>query len=229
MDARYQKNLGLIGETGQQTLLDSHAAIIGAGGLGGTVFEIFVRYGVGKITIIDFDSFEETNLNRQLLSSVKLLGGKKALAALERANEINPDVKVLAVCEKITDDNAAELIAGADIVCDCLGNIHDRFVLERAAKKLGIPMVHAAVAGSGGQIMTIFPGDKGLSAIYGSEKEAPKSGEELSRGTPPSTVMTIASMQAHETITVLTGIGEPLRNSFMKIDLGKWQTKIYSI
>ena len=231
-EARYIKNIGILGEEGQNRLFDSHVAIAGAGGLGGTVFEILVRYGVGRITIIDFGSFEESNLNRQLLSSVKLLGKNKASAAVKRANEINPDVKVLAHGERITDENARVLIGGAHLVCDCLGNIRDRFVLERAARALSIPMVHAAVAGQRGQLATIFPGDVGLSAIYGEEKSAPASGDEITLGTPPSTVMAVAAMQAHETVRLL--IGEPphpaaLRNELLVVDINKWEFSHYQL
>lgn len=226
---RYEKNLGLIGIEGQKILNSSHIAIIGAGGLGGTVFEIMLRYGVGHIKIIDFDSFEETNLNRQILSSVAGIGEKKVDAAKNRGELVNPETKIEAICEKISDTNAKNILSGCDVAIDCLGNIKDRFVLERAAKTLGIPFVHAAVAGHTGQITSIFPEDTGLSAIYGDEKSAPKSGEEVSVGTPPSTVMTIASMQAHEAIIILTGIQEPLRNKLLRIDLKNWKTSILTI
>lgn len=226
---RYQKNIGLLGEVGQEKLKNSHVAIIGAGGLGGVVFEILVRYGVGKITIADFDSFEETNLNRQLLSSVSNLGQNKAITATARAREINPDVEVIAEALRLTDGNAYKLIAGANLVCDCLGNICDRYVLERAAKKCGIPFIHATVAGAEGRIMTIFPEDRGLVAIYGEELAAPSSGEEVLRGTPPSTVWTIASMQAHEAISLLTNIQPTNRNLLLVIDLSSWRIQRLAI
>lgn len=220
---RYKKNLGLLGEKGQKKLLNSHVAIIGAGGLGGTVFEILVRYGVGKITIVDFDSFEPTNLNRQLLSSVNLLGKNKATAAKGRAKEINPDVLVTAIQDKLTEENSVRLIKDSDLVCDCLGNISDRFVLQRAAQKSQIPMVHAAVAGNACQVMTVFPGDSGLKTIYGREENAPQSGNEMNWGTPPSAVWTAASLQAHEAVAVLTGIQEPLHNKILRVNLKTWR------
>lgn len=228
-EPRYQKNIGLVGEAGQEKLLRSHVAIVGAGGLGGTVFEILVRYGVGKITIVDFDDFEEANLNRQLLSTMPALRTNKAIAAVERARAVNPSAQVIAHAQRLTDENADRLIAGADLICDCLGNIRDRFVLGRAAARLGIPLVHASVAGAEGRITTIFPGDRGFQAIYGDESAAPPSGEELRQGTPPSSVFAIASMQAHEAIAVLTGIQPPLRQTLLLVNLGDWRLKLLKL
>jgi molybdopterin/thiamine biosynthesis adenylyltransferase len=224
LNKRYLKNIGLLGEEGQQKLFESRVAIVGAGGLGGTVFEILLRYGVGCITIIDFDAFEATNLNRQLLSSENNLGTNKAVAAAERARTINSGVEVVPIAQKITDANAERLLSGADCVCDCLGNIRDRFIVERAARGLGSPMVHAAIAGEQGQVMTVFPGDIGIEAIYGKESEAPVSGEEIEKGTPPSSVMAMASLQAHEAIKVLIG-KTAMQGTVLCIDLSDYGMK----
>lgn len=225
IEPRYKKNIGLLGESGQEKLLSSHVAIVGAGGLGGTVFEILVRSGVGKITVVDFDDFEETNLNRQLLSTVPLLGTNKAIAAVERARAVNPSVEVVAHAQRLSDDNAPHLLSGAGLACDCLGNIRDRYMLERSARELGIPLVHASVAGAEGRIMAIFPGDIGLRAIYGDESAAPTAGDELAQGTPPSSVFALASMQAHEAIAILTGTQPPLRQTLLIVNLGNWRLK----
>lgn len=229
VNARYIKNIGTLGEEGQKKLFSSHVAVVGAGGLGGTVLEILARYGVGRITIVDFDSFEPTNLNRQLLSSEENLGESKARAAAKRAASVNSDVEVIPVTEKLTDANASELLKDADTVCDCLGNIHDRFVLERASRALKIPMIHAAIAGERGQIMTVLPDGAGLASIYGEEDSVPKSGEEVELGTPPSSVMAIAAMQAHEAIKVLLGAPDPMRDEILRIDLSDRSMKRLAI
>lgn len=225
---RYAKNIGTVGENGQQKLLAASAAIVGAGGLGGTVFEILVRAGVGRITIVDFDAFEATNLNRQLLSSERNLGESKVAAAVKRASEVNAAVRVIPTCERITDENAARILRDADVVCDCLGNIRDRFVVERAARGLRIPLVHAAVAGTSGQIMTVFPESAGIEAIYGDEASAPDAGEELRQGTPPATVMAVASLQAHEAIGVLLGKGT-LKDAVLRVDLAAFSMKTLTL
>lgn len=228
MDKRYTKNIGTLGENGQRKLLASHVAIVGAGGLGGTVFEILLRSGVGTITIIDFDTFEPTNLNRQLLSSEKNLGKNKAHAAAKRGAKINSAVEVIPIAKKISDANATALLSGVDLVCDCLGNIRDRFIVERAARTLRIPMVHGAIAGERGQIMTIMQGSAGIETIYGTEDDAPHAGEEIEKGTPPSSVMTIASLQAHEAIKALRGKAA-LEGKMLLIDLSDYTIKTIAI
>ncbi len=229
MDLRYARNLGTLGKEGQKKLARSHVAIAGAGGLGGTVFEIMVRAGVGKITIIDFDVFEPTNLNRQLLATEKTLGQNKAVAAAERASEVNSEVEVVARQDRLTDANAEKLLAGADLILDCLGNIRDRFAIERAARKLEIPMVHAAIAGMRGQVMVVWPDGAGLEAIYGAEADAPASGDELERGCPPASVMAIAALQATEAIKLLTGRSELMKDNISRIDLNNFSISRFTI
>lgn len=221
----YQRNIGTIGIEGQSDLLSSHVAVIGAGGLGGAVFEILARFGIGKITIADFDKFEESNLNRQMLSSTQNLKTKKIEAAIKRGKIINPAVEIKTFSKKITRDNARKIISGADIVADCLGGLPDRFIVEDAARKLKIPMVHAALSGFKGQITTIYPENEGLKSIYGPPQDLPKFGEEAALGTPPSMVMHMASIQAHEIIKVLLGLGEPFRNKLVLVDLNEAKIK----
>jgi molybdopterin/thiamine biosynthesis adenylyltransferase len=229
IEKRYSRNIGTIGEDGQRRLRGSHAAVAGAGGLGGAVFEILCRMGVGRITVIDCDSFEPTNLNRQLLATEKTIGKNKAEAAAKRAHEINPDVKVAAVKERISEKNAKAILEGARLACDCLGNIRDRFALERAARSLGIPMVHAAVAGNHGQIITVFPDSAGLEAIYGPAGSAPDSGLELELGTPAASVVAVAALAAHEVIKILSGCGEPLRNEILRLDLDACEMRRFEL
>ena len=229
IEKRYEKNLGTIGEEGQERLRRSHVAIVGAGGLGGTVLEIIVRYGVGRITVVDFDSFERTNLNRQLLATERTLGQNKAETAVARAKDVNPEVETIAKATRLTDENAIELIRGTDVVCDCLGNITDRFVLERAARELRVPMVHAAIAGWRGQLMTIMPEGKGLAAVCGEENAAPRSGEETERGCPPSSVMAIAALQAHAAIMLLCNESRPTPDELLSIDLSDYRTEKFRV
>ncbi len=226
---RYQRNIGTVGVEGQSDLLSSHVAIIGAGGLGGTVFEILLRYGVGQITIADFDKFEESNLNRQLLSSMKDLKKKKVASAVRRGRLINPATTVKTYSQKLTKANAAKIIEGADVVADCLGGLPDRFIVEGAAKKLNIPMVHAALSGFKGQLTTIFPEDEGLISIYGPPEKLPKSGTEAQLGTPPSMVLYMASLQAHEIVKVLLNLGEPFRNILALVDLNEAKIRQFQL
>ena len=163
----YARNMQSLTPTEQSTLLGARVCVVGQGGLGGGVTEILARQGVGALTLIDGDRFEETNLNRQLLCTESGLGGLKAEAGADRVGRINAAVKVTHHAVFLDASNAAGLMAGADVVVDCLDNLRDRFVLEAAAKAAGIPLVSAAVAGTGGHATTIFPEDPGLRLIYG--------------------------------------------------------------
>ena len=229
MKKRYQRNLGTLGEEGQKKLLGAHVVIIGAGGLGGSVFENLVRAGIGTITIVDPEVFEPTNLNRQLLSSENNIGRKKVEIAKEHASKINSDINVIAVDDRVTSENAESLLKNSDIVCDCIDSIPDRFIIQNAAGRLEIPMVHAAVAGTTGQLMTILPGDIGLKAIYGDEAFVPIKGEEEELGTPSSTVSAIAALQAHETIGIVTGNQTPLRNELLRVNLESWNVTRFKL
>jgi len=228
-EKRYERNLGTIGKAGQEKLANSSVAIVGAGGLGGGVFEILVRTGVGKIKIIDCDVFDETNLNRQLLSSVSLIGTRKVDAAYARALEVNPGVKIIPVFERLEEKNAAEILFGADVVCDCVDSIDTRFIIEHAAGDLRIPLVHAAIAGYECRIAAIFPSDMTLEAIYGDPFAVPSRGIETSLGTPAFTAMQAAAIQAMETIRIITTGDSILRKRLLRIELDKLSSSIYAL
>jgi len=215
---RYQRNIGTIGIEGQIKLLRSKVVIVGAGGLGGTVTEILVRMGVGNLTVVDGDYFEDSNINRHLLCHENNLGESKSKAAIKRAGEINSGVEVTSFPHPVTKENVGQLIKGVNVIVDGLGEISARFVLEEAAKKAGIPLVHGAIAGFYGQVTTILPGDEGLRKIYGLRDMAPISGSETELGTPPTIASIVASFQAQEVIKVLLGSDELLQNRLLTID-----------
>jgi molybdopterin/thiamine biosynthesis adenylyltransferase len=216
---RFTRNLNTYTLTDQARLLKSKVAIIGLGGLGGTVTECLSRAGVGNLILVDHDEFEDHNLNRQLVCTQDLLGRSKARSAAERVLRVNNSVFVEAHREELTADNADRIINDCDTVIDCLDSIESRFVLESAAKQAGVPLVSAAVAGLGGQVTTIFPQDKGLELIYGPPKEIknPK-GAETTLGCLPQSVILTAAAQSAEAINVL--FGQPvLRDRILMIDV----------
>jgi len=164
---RYRRNLGCLGMDGQCQLLQSCVAVMGAGGLGGFVIEGLARLGIGRLTVIDHDSFVESNLNRQLGAAEADLGRRKAEVICERVSRINRAVETTARIERLDGDNAAELLQGAQVAVDALDNVPDRLVLAHAARGLGIPLVHGAVAGMTGQVMTLSPESDALDRLYG--------------------------------------------------------------
>ncbi len=176
----YARNQKRLSSEDQIKLLQSHVAVIGLGGLGGTVTEILARIGIGSLTLVDGDHFDDSNLNRQLLSSTEVLGEQKAAVAAKRVKAVNPAVETQSVSSFLTAENAPQLLNGADIAVDCLDSITDRFTLEAACRKMAITMVSAAIGGTSGQLTVIYPGDQGLSRIYGPpEKASHRGGKNL--------------------------------------------------
>lgn len=213
---RYRRNAGTVGLKGQLRLLECKAAVVGAGGLGGTVIELLARMGIGYLKIIDGDNFALHNLNRQIIATESNIGCSKADAAAKRVAAVNSDVEVHYENCMLDEKNAAELLSGMDVILDGLDNISSRLILAKAARQLRIPLVHAAIAGWTGQVMTIFPGDKGLEDIYSTTEN--NTGIETVLGNPAATPALAASLQVHEAVKVLTGKGEPIRNKLLYFD-----------
>lgn len=216
---RYLRNMGTIGLDGQAKLLRATVAVVGLGGLGGYAAEALARMGVGHLTLIDGDAFEEHNLNRQLLSAESLLGCSKASAAELRVSAINSAVEVTGCAVILTSENLRELLSGAEVVVDGLDRLPPRLVLQAGAQSMGIPMVHGSIAGFMGQVMTIFPSDLGLRGLFGGSDQVPEHGLELTLGTPAATPMAVAAWEAQEVVKVITGRGEPLRNRLLLLDM----------
>ena len=216
---RYARNMRTFSLTDQATLLKAHAAVVGLGGLGGAVTEILARMGVGRLTLVDGDRFEDSNLNRQILSSIAQLGHSKAAAARQRVDQINPSVGCLGPAGFLTPENAPELLASCDVVVDCLDNLPARFMVEDACRRVGRPLVSAAVAGASGHVTTIFPEDRGLRLIYGEPQHLPLKGAETALGTVPFSVVFLAALECAEVAKIILKKGTPFRNKLLVADL----------
>ncbi|MDA3956728.1 HesA/MoeB/ThiF family protein [Oceanispirochaeta sp.] len=213
---RYQRNGRTITPEENTILAGKKVFIAGAGGLGGYILEFLLRAGVGRITIIDPDRFDDTNLNRQILCTEPLMNVSKAETAANRAAVVNSEVKVTALKEKLTAENALELCKGHDILIDALDNIPARLAMQDAAEKLNIPMVHGAIAGSYGQVSVVMPGDRTLSKLYMDSKDK---GVETELGNPSYTPAIVAGMEVNEALKVLLNKGTPLVKKVLYIDL----------
>lgn len=217
---RYLRNIPSLGLDGQARLLSSTAAVVGAGGLGGLVIELLARIGVGRLILIDGDIFTEDNLNRQLLCREGDLGRKKIERAAERVREVNSAVEVIPRPVFLTPQNAEELLAGAEVVIDALDRISVRLLLEEAAYRLGVPLVHGAIGGFMGQVASVFPGEETLSSsIYRGAGGQTSRGIEAVLGTPTPTPAVVASLEAMEAVKILLGRGIPLRGELLYLDL----------
>lgn len=213
---RYLRNRTTLSEVENQILHDAKVCVIGCGGLGGYVIEMLARLGVGSITVIDGDVFEESNLNRQILSDVESIGESKALTAKKRMQLVNPEIKVKAIQDLLSPHNAEYLLQGHDVIVDALDNIDTRFLVQQIAKKLQTPFVHGAIAGWYGQIATIFPGEDTLGKIY---KNKVVNGKEKLLGNPAFTPALISSIQVSEVVKILIGRGELLRNKMLFVNV----------
>lgn len=204
---RYQRSIGTVGTEGQIKLLEAKVGVIGAGGLGGFVLELLSRMGVGRLVVVDGDSFTDSNLNRQLLGLETNLGKSKVRAAAERIIEVNSSVEVETHHCLGTSSNLPEIFKGCDLVLDCLDNLPSRFDLEKVCGELGITMIHGAIAGFLGQIAVIRPDQPLLSAIYGNIAESgAKRGVETQLGNPAATPAMLASWQVNEAVKYLAGL-----------------------
>jgi len=226
---RYHRNLGVISPSEQIKLLQSKVAIIGAGGLGGTILELLTRMGIGKMIIADKDIMVDSNLNRQILSNENNLGQSKTEAAIKRVKEINSSIEIIGHSVFINSDNVEKIIDGAEVVVDALDNLPSRFMLQKVCQDLKIPLVHGAIAGFSGQLTTIFPQDKGLELIYGSDRDLPEHGSEAELGAPTVTPALIASLEAQEVIKILLKRGKLFRNRLLYLDIEEGTIEILNL
>ena len=162
----YTRNIPAISPDEQETLQTRRVLVVGCGGLGGYAVEYLARLGVGHIVAVDGDTFSESNLNRQLLSSIATLGQSKSEVAVDRIHSINPDIEAIAIKEFFNENNAVRLLDSIDLVIDALDNVAARFILEDACEKAGIIIVHGAVQGWNMQATVVQPGSRTLHSLY---------------------------------------------------------------
>ena len=196
---RYSRNIPALSQAECALLRSKTVAVIGCGGLGGFLIEFLARIGIGTIRCVDGDVFEESNLNRQLLSTVSLLGSSKAQAAAARIRAINPDVQVQAFPVFLDATNARELISGCDAVLDALDNISARKVLAKACKEETVPYIFGAISGWVAQAAICLPGDGLMDKLY------PENAVIKDKSVLSFTPALCAAMQTSLCVKLLTG------------------------
>lgn len=199
MEPRYLRNVPALSKDECALLKTKRVCIVGCGGLGGYLVELLCRVGVGHIRALDGDVFDETNLNRQLLSEEALIGQSKAEAAAQRVARIAPETKLEAISSFLTEKNAAEIIAGCDAVLDALDNAESRRILSRACGNAGIPYIYGAISGWVAQAGISMPGDGLIDALY------PDGVEIRDKSVLSFTPALCASMQAALCVRLLCG------------------------
>jgi molybdopterin/thiamine biosynthesis adenylyltransferase len=218
---RYDRNIPAISSAQQARLLDSSAAVVGLGGLGGHVVECLARLGVGRILGIDGDSFVESNLNRQVLATGETLGEPKAEQARIRVAAVNPAVEFVA-CQSAFQDLAPGALAGVDAVLDCLDSIPARRDLAALCAARHLPLIHGAIGGWSGQVGLCPPGGNLIDKLYAGEK----TGVEKRLGNLPFTAAVAAHLMAARAARLLMNPDEPQAQRLLLFDLldDDWQT-----
>jgi len=207
-----------LGEEGQLKLANARVAVVGVGGLG-TVSSLYLALaGVGYIRVIDQDTVEPHNLHRQILYTPADLHYPKAEAAAKRLQQVNPMVTVEAVCENVHAGNVEPLVLGVDCVVDGLDNMLTRYVVNRACVKAKVPYVFGAAVGVEGNLSVFAPPQTGcleclMPNISDSQLQTCNT-----RGVIGATPGIVGSLQAMETIKLLTGIGSTLKGKLLVCD-----------
>lgn len=230
---RYSRHILLpqIAYEGQEKLTQSHALIVGAGGLGSPVALYLGAGGVGRITICDFDHVELTNLQRQVIHSTQSLGVNKAVSAQRALAAINPEVTVVPIQQKSSVDEFTALARDADVVIDCSDNFATRYALNQICVALKKPLVSGAAIGFEGQV-SVFDMRHEVSPCY--HCLFPDSGAEdgvgemrcAEFGVFAPLVGMIGTTQAAEAMKLLLGIGQSLEGRLLLLDVlaMEWRT-----
>lgn len=224
---RYSRHILLdeIGIEGQQRLLGARALVIGAGGLGSPAAMYLASAGVGTLTLVDNDTVDLTNLQRQIAHNMARVGQPKAESARATLAAINPTIAIEALVERADGARLAELVSRADVVLDCTDNFATRHAVNRACVAHGVPLVSGAVIRFDGQVSVfdtrggarrgahlpcyscLFPQDQPFEDVACS-----------TMGVFAPLVGVVGAMQAAEALKLLMGIGEPLAGRLLLLD-----------
>jgi molybdopterin-synthase adenylyltransferase len=219
---RYSRHILLpeFGIEAQEKLLGAHALIIGAGGLGSPAAMYLASSGVGRITLADGDSVDLTNLQRQILHVGASVGRAKAYSGKDRLTQLNPEVEVTAIPERLEGDRLAKLVRSADIVLDCCDNFVTRHAVNRACVKFAKPLVSGAAVRFDGQV-SVFDLRTGDAPCYNClfpEDTEPEETRCAVMGVFAPVTGIIGTMQAAEALKLLTGTGTSLNGRLLLLD-----------
>ena len=224
MKKRYERNFNLVSEEEFVRIQEMRAAVIGLGGLGGNILEMLARFGFKSIVALDCDVFDETNLNRQLLSTEAALGQSKAQVAFERIKQVNSEVSLEAKHEKFIYEIGMELLKDVDIVLDDIDNIKGRKELARVCDAYNIPMIHGAIDGWYGQVSVVVDHSQLIEKLYVNDQGKPSG-----LGSPAFTPAIIAGIQVSEGVKYLLNKGIYLKNKVLFVDLLEHMYEIIEI
>jgi len=229
---RYSRHFMLpeVGEEGQAKLLDAKVLLIGAGGLGSPTAFYLAAAGVGTIGIVDHDTVDLSNLQRQILHTNDRIGMPKVDSARKTLQALNPDVKVIGIQERLSSDNVMRLFADYDVIVDGCDNFPTRYLVNDACVMLGKPNVHGSIFQFEGQAAVFYPGKGPCYRCLFPEPPppgaAPSCAEAGVLGVLPGLV---GCVQALETIKLILGIGRPLIGRMVYFDTLSMELRVHKL
>ncbi len=227
---RYHRQLLLeeIGEAGQAKLRNAKVLLVGVGGLGSPIATYLTGAGIGTLGLIDDDVVSITNLHRQVLYSEEEVGLPKAECAKRRLHSLNHEVNIIAYPERLTRENAEDLISQYDLVIDGMDNFATRFIVSDVCEALHKPYVYGAIRGLEGQVSVLCQGKCTYRTLFPDEEatlKMPHPGKQV-LGTTPAV---IGSIEACQAMQLIAGFGEPLIDKMWMINLGNMQSHIINL
>ncbi len=224
-----QVQLNQIGIKGQEKLKNAHICVIGAGGLGSYLLPIFAGVGIGKITLIDHDIVSLSNLHRQVLYRENQIGQSKALCAKETLQNLNTDIEIYALPEKLTSANGEEIAKNCDLLIEATDNFNTKFLLNDLALKLKKPLIYGSVRRFEGHVAYLEPHKGyGLSSFVKKPSED-QAVNEYKHGVLASTVSFVAALEAQYALGYIVGgelapkLGELAIIDMIKLKIQKLQ------
>ncbi len=219
---RYSRHILLddVGIEGQQRLLNSHALVVGAGGLGSPVAMYLAASGVGQITLADHDVVDITNLQRQIAHTTERVGQAKVHSAALAMHALNPDVRITPLQEKLNAEQLDSLVANANVVLDCCDNFQTRQAINAACVKHRVPLVSGAAIRMDGQL-AVYDARDAASPCYACvfpPDVAPEEAQCATLGVLAPLVGVMGSLQAMEAVKLLSGIGSRLTGQLQLLD-----------
>jgi molybdopterin/thiamine biosynthesis adenylyltransferase len=219
---RYSRHILLddIGIEGQEKLLAARALVIGAGGLGSPAAYYLASAGIGRITLVDNDSVDLTNLQRQILHTTERVGQPKVQSGRQALTQINPEIDIVALTERAEGERLNELVRQADVVLDCSDNFATRHAINRACVANKVPLVSGAAIRFDGQISVFDPRD-GDAPCYACLFPPDQQFEEVqcaTMGVFAPLVGIIGTMQAAEALKLVVQTGQSLAGRLLLLD-----------
>ncbi|MET3131809.1 molybdopterin/thiamine biosynthesis adenylyltransferase [Oxalobacteraceae bacterium GrIS 1.11] len=219
---RYSRHILLdeIGIAGQQALLAAHALVIGAGGLGSPAAMYLASAGIGKLTLVDHDTVDLTNLQRQIAHTSARVGQPKAESARLTLRAINPEIEIVALVERADEARLLELVGTADVVLDCSDNFRTRHAVNRACVARKVPLVSGAVIRFDGQV-SVFDPRSGAAPCYSCLFPQDQHFQDeacASMGVFAPLVGIVGALQAAEALKLVMGIGISLAGRLLMLD-----------